>query len=83
MRVELLAWSVRGAGAALGVAAIIGLVVLAQSALHVLLLVFISILLASALEPLVLWLRARLPLRRGFTIIAVYLLFFAVMIGFG
>jgi predicted PurR-regulated permease PerM len=82
MRVELLAWSVRGAGLALGVATVVGLVVLAQSALHVLLLVFISILLASALEPLVLWLRGRLPLRRGFTIIAVYLLFFAVMIGF-
>ena len=82
MRVELLAWSVRGAGLALGVATVVGLVVLAQSALHVLLLVFISILLASALEPLVLWLRARLSLRRGFTIIAVYLLFFAVMIGF-
>ena len=82
MRVELLAWSVRGAGLALGVATVVGLVVLAQSALHVLLLVFISILLASALEPLVLWLRARLSLRRGFTIIAVYLVFFAVMIGF-
>lgn len=82
MRIDLLTWSIRGAGLGLGVAGVIGLLVLAHAAVEVLLLVFISILLASALEPLVLWLRARLPLGRGATIIAVYLLFFAVMIGF-
>ncbi len=81
MRNDLLTWSIRGLGLGVGVALVVGMVVLAQSALAVLLLVFASILLASALEPLILWLRARLPLGRGATILAVYLAFFAVMIG--
>ena len=81
MRNELLTWSIRGIGLAVGVALVVGMVVLAQSALAVLLLVFASILLASALEPLILWLRARLPIGRGATILAVYLAFFTAMIG--
>jgi len=42
----------------------------------VLLLLFVSILLASALEPMVGWLRDRLPLNRVGTILVVYLAFF-------
>ena len=48
-----------------------------SAAANVLLLLFISILLASALEPIILWLRARWPLGRGSTILVVYLAFFA------
>lgn len=82
MRVELIRWAMRGAGLALGGAAVVGLIVLADAAASVLLLVFAAILLASALEPMVTYLRARLPLGRGATILAVYLVFFAVVIGF-
>ena len=82
MRVELIGWAIRGAGLALGAVAVVGLVLLANAAAQVLLLIFISILLASALEPMVLTLRGRLPLGRGSTILAVYLVFFVVVIGF-
>lgn len=82
MRSELVHWALRGAGLAAGAAAVIALIALANAAAHVLLLLFISILLASALEPMVLWLRARWPLGRGSTILVVYLAFFATVIGF-
>ncbi len=82
MRVELFGWVIRGAGLAFGAALVIGLLVLAGAAARVLLLVFISILLASALEPVVLSLRGRIRLRRGPTILAVYLVFFVAVIGF-
>jgi predicted PurR-regulated permease PerM len=67
---------------AAGGAAVLGLILLANAAVGVLLLVFVAILLASALEPMVLFLRGRLPLGRGSTILAVYLVFFVVVIGF-
>lgn len=82
MRVELLGWAIRGAGLAIGAAGVVGILVLASAAAQVLLLVFISILLASALEPMVLQLRGRLPLGRGSTILLVYLVFFVAVIGF-
>jgi predicted PurR-regulated permease PerM len=82
MRVELLGWAIRGAGLAIGAAVVIGLLVLASAAAQVLLLVFLSILLASALEPMVLFLRERLPIGRGSTILLVYLVFFIAVIGF-
>lgn len=44
MRLELMRWMVRGAGLALGGAAVLGLVLLAFSAAGVLLLIFLSIL---------------------------------------
>lgn len=82
MRVELFGWAIRGGGLALGAAVVLGLLILAGAAARVLLLIFISILLASALEPVVLYLRGRLRLRRGPTILAVYLVFFVAVIGF-
>jgi predicted PurR-regulated permease PerM len=82
MRVELLRWAVRGGGLALGVAAVVGLILLGNAAATVLLLVFVAILLASALEPMVLFVRARTPLGRGPTILAVYLAFFGVVVAF-
>lgn len=82
MRVELFGWAIRGAGLALGAAAVLGLLVLAGAAAQVLLLIFISILLASALEPVVISLRGRLRLRRGPTILGVYLVFFVAVVAF-
>jgi predicted PurR-regulated permease PerM len=81
MRVEAIRWATRGAGLATGAAVVIGLIVLANAAASVLLLVFVAVLLASALEPIVLALRSRLPLGRGATILVVYLCFFAVVAG--
>jgi predicted PurR-regulated permease PerM len=82
MRVEFLGSAIRGAGLALGAAAVVGVLLLANAAAQVLLLIFIAILLASALEPVVLALRGRLPLGRGSTILAVYFVFFVAVIGF-
>jgi predicted PurR-regulated permease PerM len=81
MRAELLAWSVRGAGLAVGIVAIYALASLAVGAGGVLLLVFIAILLASALEPFVGWIRSRVGLGRGPTILLVYAAFFLLVIG--
>ncbi len=80
MRRDALRWLVRGFGFALGVlivAVLAGGVVLAG---QVLILVFVAVLLASALEPLVGRVRARVPLPRAVTILLVYLAFFASVI---
>jgi predicted PurR-regulated permease PerM len=80
MRAEALRWSVRGIGLALGIAFVIGLLALAGLALRVLLLVFIAVLLASGLEPLIGWIRGRVPLPRGVTILVVYGLFLVAVV---
>ena len=81
MRRDLLAWAVRGAGAAIGVAIVALLALLLISAASVLLLVFVSVLLASALEPVVGWIRGRTPLGRGASILVVYAGFFTSVVG--
>jgi predicted PurR-regulated permease PerM len=81
MRSDVTSWIIRGMGLAVGVLVVLGLVQLGFAAGHVLLLLFVSILLASALEPMVGWLRERLPLSRVGTILVVYLAFFIVMVG--
>jgi len=68
-------------GLAIGVAIVVGLIGLAVAAGGVLVLLFIAILLASALEPIVGAMRARLPIGRGATILVVYLTFFVTVIG--
>ncbi len=80
MRAELTPWLVRGIGLALGVALVVGLIALGIAAGGVLLLVFVSILFASALEPIVGWLRDRLPIGRAATILVVYASFFALVL---
>jgi predicted PurR-regulated permease PerM len=82
MRVELVRWSVRGAGVALGAAAVLALLLIAYWAAGVLLLIFLSILIASALQPVMRSVRSRLPIGRGATLLGVYLVFFAVVAGF-
>ena len=75
MRSEALTWVTRGAGFTIGVALVGAIFVIALRASGVLLLVFLAILLASGLEPFVGWLRARIPLGRGATILVVYVAF--------
>jgi predicted PurR-regulated permease PerM len=81
MRSDITPWTIRGMGLALGVLIVIGLVALGAAAASVLLLLFIAILLASALEPVVGGLRDRLRLGRGSTILVVYLGFFVSVLG--
>lgn len=80
MRAELFRWSVRGAGIALGAGLVVGLVLIAGAASGVLVVVFVAILLASALEPVIGWMRARTGLGRGTSILLGYAGFFVVVI---
>ncbi|MEA2654250.1 MAG: hypothetical protein QOI37_1477 [Chloroflexota bacterium] len=68
-------------GLALGAAIVYGLIQLGVAAGGVLLLLFVAILLASALEPIVGLIRDRLPLGRGATILVVYVTFFVAVVG--
>ena len=79
MRGELPVWLVRGAGLAIGAALAYGLIWTALAAGRVLLLVFVAILLACALEPVIDWVRSRVPIGRSGTILVVYASFFAVV----
>lgn len=81
MRSDLLPWTIRGMGLALGALLVYGLVQLGGAAGGILLLLFISVLLASALEPIVGLLRDRLPLGRRGTILVVYATFFVGVLG--
>lgn len=80
MRQDLTPWTIRGMGLAVGVAVVVALVGLAIAAGGVLVLLFVAILLASALEPIVGLIRDRLPLGRGATILVVYATFFVTVI---
>lgn len=73
-------WAARGLGLALGVGAVALLAIVAARAAHVLLLVFLGVLLAAALEPTVTWAGKRLPLSRVQAIGAVYLGFLALVV---
>jgi predicted PurR-regulated permease PerM len=73
-------WMTRGAAATLGALVVVGLVWLAASAMTVLLLLFLSILLAAGLEPLIERLRGRLPMGRLATILLVYALFLVAVV---
>jgi predicted PurR-regulated permease PerM len=79
MRSDIFRWFVRGTalalGAALAVAVVYGLVLGARVAA----LVFIAVLLASGLEPLIDRVRTRTPLGRGATLLLVYALFFVAV----
>jgi len=81
MRSDITEWLVRGMGLAIGALIVYGLVQLGIEASKVFLLLFVSVLLASALEPMIGWLRERLRLGRVGTILVVYLAFFVVMVG--
>jgi predicted PurR-regulated permease PerM len=71
----------RGAGLAVGAGLIALLVLIGLAAINVLVLVFIAIILASGLQPFIAWLRGHLPIGRGPTILLVYGIFLAVVVG--
>jgi predicted PurR-regulated permease PerM len=81
VRSEFTPWTIRGMGLALGVAIVVGLMALVYAAGGVLVLLFASILFASALEPIVGYLLNRLPIGRGATILVVYAAFFVTVLG--
>jgi predicted PurR-regulated permease PerM len=80
MRSDVTTWAIRGMGLAAGALVVYGLIQLGIAAADVLLLLFVSVLLASALEPMIGWLRERLRMGRVGTILVVYLAFFIVAI---
>ena len=80
MRQDLTPWTIRGMGLAIGVAIVVAVIALAFAAGGVLVLLFVAILLASALEPMVGLIRDRLPLGRGATILIVYATFFVTVV---
>jgi predicted PurR-regulated permease PerM len=82
MRAELGSWAVRGAGLASGLAIVYGVVQLGVAAAGVLVLLFLAVLLASALEPVVDGLRTRLPLGRAWSVLLVYAAFVLLVVGF-
>ena len=77
MRSEAFRWFVRGVGLAFGVALAVGVVYVLLTSAGVLVLVFVALLLAAGLEPLIDRVRLRTPLGRGATLLLVYALFFA------
>jgi predicted PurR-regulated permease PerM len=81
MRAEFIAWTIRGAALAIGVAFVLALAALGAAAGRVLLLVFVAVVLASALEPMIGWIRGHIGLRRGLTILLVYAGFFVTVVG--
>jgi predicted PurR-regulated permease PerM len=72
---------VRGAGLAIGVVIVAAVVLLAVAAINVLVLMFIALILASGLQPIIAWLRGHLPVGRGPAILLVYGAFFAILVG--
>ena len=80
MRAQLFGWAVRGVGLAIGVAIVYALAMIGLAAAPVLLLVFVAILLASALEPFVGWIRSHVGLGRGPTILLVYASFLLIVV---
>jgi len=76
VRSDAFQWFVRGSAAALGAALTIGVVYILLQGMVVVVLVFIALLLASALEPLIDKIRTRTPLQRGASLLVVYLAFF-------
>ncbi|HEX5240261.1 MAG TPA: AI-2E family transporter [Candidatus Limnocylindrales bacterium] len=83
MRSQLLTWVVRGASFAIGVGLVAIVAFIAISALDVVFLVFLAILLGAGLEPVVAWLRSRLPIGRAISILIVYVLFLTLVVVLG
>jgi predicted PurR-regulated permease PerM len=73
-------WIATGAGLAIGVAIVVGVLALAWAASTVLLFVFVAIILASGLQPIIAWLRGRVPIGRGAAILLVYGMFLLAVV---
>lgn len=72
-------WITRGAGAAIGVAIVLGAIALAVAASKVVALFFVAVILASGLQPVIGWMRGHLPIGRAPAILVVYGLFLAIV----
>ena len=81
MRRESASWVARGVGLAVGVGLVLAAVGLLFAARDVVLLVFLAILLGAALEPLVAVIRGWTGRGRGLSILIVYAVFFAAVVG--
>ncbi|MDP8905757.1 MAG: AI-2E family transporter [Chloroflexota bacterium] len=81
MRSEAFEWFVRGVGLAIGALAVLAVAAGLLISARVVALVFIALVFAAGLEPIVVWLRNRLPLNRSATIIVVYAAFFVIVVG--
>jgi predicted PurR-regulated permease PerM len=79
MRGEVWRWVARGAGLAVGVLSILAIAMVLQASTSVLVLVFISLLLAAALDPVVDWVRRRSRFSRAGTVLGVYVIFTIVV----
>lgn len=71
----------RGAGFAVGIGIVVAIAFVGLRAISVLLLVFVAIILASGLQPLIAWLRGHLSIGRGLSILVVYGAFLAIVVG--
>jgi predicted PurR-regulated permease PerM len=80
-RSEAARWSVRGLGFALGVLLVVGVMVGMVLAARVVVVVFVSILLGSAIGPLVDRGRGSIPIPRGFAILGLYGALAVVVVG--
>jgi predicted PurR-regulated permease PerM len=80
-RPTLARWFIRGAGFGMGVALVVGLLLLANAAARALLLVFVAVTLAAGLEPFIGWIRGHVRLGRGLTILLVYGAFLLAVVG--
>jgi predicted PurR-regulated permease PerM len=78
-RSEAFRWFLRGFGLALGALVIVAFAAAALAAVRVILMVFIAMLIASALEPIVARFRIIRPLPRGGGILVVYVAFFGIV----
>lgn len=74
-------WVARGAALTIGVAIVVAILALAVAAANVLLLILVAVIVAAGLTPFVDWLRARLPLGRGGTLLLVYGAFLVIVVG--
>jgi predicted PurR-regulated permease PerM len=74
-------WIARGAALALGVALVAAILWFAWAAGAVIVLVFVAIILGAGLQPIVSWLRGWLHIGRGASILLVYGVFIAAVIG--
>ena len=81
MRRESLSWAARGVGLAVGVGIVLVAAGLLVAARDVVLLVFLAVLLGAALEPLVATIRGWTGRGRGLSILIVYAVFFAAVVG--
>jgi predicted PurR-regulated permease PerM len=74
-------WIARGAGLALGAGLVIGVLAVTWAASSVLFLMFVAVILASGLQPVIAWIRTHIPIGRGATILVVYGLFLLTVVG--